>query len=78
MNFNITDNLTINEMPSHNSGIVEFMIFVTTIGVSVSIATVFVALITNVNKNNQTLEKIKESNSYYKKFSLPRCYRKNL
>ena len=37
MNFNITDNLTINEMPSHNSGIVEFMIFVTTIGVSVTI-----------------------------------------
>uniref|UniRef100_A0A6C0AYL2 Uncharacterized protein n=1 Tax=viral metagenome TaxID=1070528 RepID=A0A6C0AYL2_9ZZZZ len=56
MNFNITDNLTINEMPSHNSGIVEFMIFVTTIGVSVTIATVFVALFTNVNKDNQSLE----------------------
>ena len=53
MNFNITDNLTINEMPSHNSGIVEFMIFVTTIGVSLTIATVFVALFTNVNKDNQ-------------------------
>ena len=61
MNFNITDNLTINEMPSHNSGIVEFMIFVTTIGVSVSIATVFVALITNVNKNNQTLDLDRDS-----------------
>ena len=56
MNFNITDNLTIYEMPSYNSGIVDSIIFLTTIGVSVTIATIFVALITNVNKNNQTPE----------------------
>ena len=53
MNFNITDNLTMHKMPSHNSSIVDFMILVSTIGISLTIVTIFVALITNLNNDDQ-------------------------